>query len=193
MGVGKTAIHRAFNKKKFESNSKPTVGGDFVSIPIQVRDDHLKKNVNVILHVWDTSGQERFMSIVRTYYRGAEAIIYVFDTNSNTSFDNISEKWIPLIKEEMNYYETILEFGDPSGRSRAGSITTIDYVPNKVFTCLIGNKNDLEKMVSSDGANTLIQKEQMYYYWEVSMKNKPEEALSILNVIAKYLYISHNY
>ncbi len=37
--------------------------------------------------IWDTAGQERYRSLTPTYYRGANAIILVFDlTNSVRNF-----------------------------------------------------------------------------------------------------------
>ena len=35
---------------------------------------------------WDTAGQERYRSITNAYYRGAEAIIIVFDLTNRVSF-----------------------------------------------------------------------------------------------------------
>ena len=42
---------------------------------------------------WDTAGQERFRSITNAYYRGAEAIMIVFDLTNRNSFLHINE-WI---------------------------------------------------------------------------------------------------
>ena len=41
------------------------------------------------VQVWDTAGQERYRSITNAYYRGAEAIMIVFDMTNKESFTNI--------------------------------------------------------------------------------------------------------
>ena len=50
-----------------------------------------KKIVNVQL--WDTAGQERFRNITKTYYRGAHAVLLVYDVSNQESFDNIKH-WL---------------------------------------------------------------------------------------------------
>ena len=39
-------------------------------------------------HIWETDGQERFLSIVLMYLRNADAIIFIFDA-SNYGFSLI--------------------------------------------------------------------------------------------------------
>ena len=45
---------------------------------------------------WDTAGQERYRSITNAYYRGAEALVIVFDLTNRESFYHISD-WIEEI------------------------------------------------------------------------------------------------
>ena len=37
------------------------------------------------MQIWDTAGQERYRSITNAYYRGAEAIIIVFDLTNKVN------------------------------------------------------------------------------------------------------------
>ena len=64
-----------------------------------------KKSINV--QIWDTAGQERFRNITNTYYRGAQAVILVYDTTNQESFDNIKH-W--LEQAEGHASETCLKF-----------------------------------------------------------------------------------
>lgn len=49
-----------------------------------VRDKRLK------LTVWDTAGQERFRTLTSSYYRGAHAILLVYDVTNRDSFTALS-------------------------------------------------------------------------------------------------------
>lgn len=42
--------------------------------------------------IWDTAGQEKFHSISKSYFRGSDACVIVFDVTSKESFQNL-EKW----------------------------------------------------------------------------------------------------
>lgn len=48
--------------------------------------------------LWDTAGQERFRTITSSYYRGANAVLLVFDVTSRDSFEKI-EVWARQIQE----------------------------------------------------------------------------------------------
>lgn len=39
-------------------------------------------NNYVKLQIWDTAGQERFRGITKSYYKGSQAIILVYDINN---------------------------------------------------------------------------------------------------------------
>jgi hypothetical protein len=47
----------------------------------------------VKLQLWDTSGQGRFCTIIRSYSRGAQGILLVYDITNKWSFDSI-ERWL---------------------------------------------------------------------------------------------------
>lgn len=54
----------------------------------------------VKLQIWDTAGQERFRGITKSYYKGAQAIILVYDINNPKTFEDISGFWL---KESRMY------------------------------------------------------------------------------------------
>ena len=47
----------------------------------------------VKLQLWDTSGQGRFCTIIRSYSRGAQGILLVYDITNKWSFEGIS-RWL---------------------------------------------------------------------------------------------------
>ena len=91
--VGKSSIVKAF---KFESDHThehaPTFGFDFFRKIVNI-DQKLIKAI-----VYDTSGQERFMTISKNYIRSGDGIIIVYDITCRESFDDIA-KWFTLIDE----------------------------------------------------------------------------------------------
>ncbi|XP_064478230.1 ras-related protein Rab-40B-like [Ornithodoros turicata] len=50
------------------------------------------------LQLWDTSGQGRFSTIIRSYSRGAQGIILVYDITNRWSFDGI-DRWLQEVEE----------------------------------------------------------------------------------------------
>ena len=48
----------------------------------------------VKLQIWDTAGQERFRTITGAYYKGAHAIIIVYDITRKESFEDIDAFWL---------------------------------------------------------------------------------------------------
>lgn len=55
----------------------------------------------VRLQLWDTSGQGRFCTILRSYSRGAQGILLVYDLTNKWSFDGI-DRWRREVEEVSN-------------------------------------------------------------------------------------------
>uniref|UniRef100_A0A1B0A120 SOCS box domain-containing protein n=1 Tax=Glossina pallidipes TaxID=7398 RepID=A0A1B0A120_GLOPL len=58
----------------------------------------LLEGKRVKLQLWDTSGQGRFCTIIRSYSRGAQGIILVYDITNKWSFDGI-DRWLKEVEE----------------------------------------------------------------------------------------------
>jgi GTPase SAR1 family protein len=57
----------------------------------------------VRLQLWDTSGQGRFCTILRSYSRGAQGLLLVYDLTNKWSFDGI-DRWRREVEEaRLNY------------------------------------------------------------------------------------------
>lgn len=48
----------------------------------------------VKLQIWDTAGQERFRGITKSYYKGAQAIILIYDINVPKTFKDVIDFWL---------------------------------------------------------------------------------------------------
>lgn len=51
----------------------------------------------VKLQLWDTSGQGRFCTIIRSYSRGAQGVLLVYDITNKWSFDGI-DRWLKEVE-----------------------------------------------------------------------------------------------
>jgi Ras-related protein Rab-18 len=71
-GVGKSSLLLRFIDDAFEEVS-PTIGVDYKQKLVQQGSKRLR------LTIWDTAGQERFRTLTSSYYRGAHAIVFVYD------------------------------------------------------------------------------------------------------------------
>jgi Ras-related protein Rab-1A len=110
-GVGKSAIVRQYVDQSFSPSYISTIGVDYGAKYLNLPPHKVK------LSIWDTAGQERFRSITRSYVRGVDCAVLVFDLTHYDSFSNVSF-WIDLLQQ---YSDTTPNF------------------------CLIGNKADLAK------------------------------------------------
>lgn len=83
-GVGKTCLMNRFHSAKFSSQYKATIGADFLTRELPVRDTLLT------LQIWDTAGQERFQSLGVSFYRGADVCVLVYDITDPRSFEKLA-------------------------------------------------------------------------------------------------------
>ena len=104
-GVGKTNLISRFASDKFQSNSKATIGVEFIYKTLKINKEIFK------VEIWDTAGQERYKSITSAYYKGAKGAIIVYDITSETSFNNI-ENWINEVKSKASNNIQIMIIGN---------------------------------------------------------------------------------
>ncbi|EGR34204.1 Ras-related protein Rab-2 [Ichthyophthirius multifiliis] len=105
--VGKSAILLQFMENKFKKEHDTTIGVEFGSKIINI------KNKNIKLQVWDTAGQESFKSITRSYYRGSICAFLVYDITNRQSFQNVAN-WLDEINNYSNEKITIILIGNKS-------------------------------------------------------------------------------
>ncbi|XP_050698784.1 ras-related protein Rab-34-like [Eriocheir sinensis] len=87
VATGKTCLVNRFCHQVFDANYKATIGVDFEV----ERFDILGIPFN--LQIWDTAGQERFKCIAASYYRGASAVMIVFDVTNIVTLAHTSQ-WL---------------------------------------------------------------------------------------------------
>jgi len=85
--VGKTCLLLQFTDKRYRTTHQVTVGVEFGSRTVDIAGKLIK------LQCWDTAGQDRFRSIIRSYYRGAAGALLVYDITRRDSFEHVSQ-WL---------------------------------------------------------------------------------------------------
>ncbi len=81
-----------YTDNKFPDNYMATIGIDF-----RIKSFTLNGQI-IKLQIWDTAGQDRFKNIIKSYYKGAHGVIFVYDVTDPASFDNL-EDWNFMVKE----------------------------------------------------------------------------------------------
>ena len=85
--VGKTSILLKYISNKFDESSISTVGVDYMDKIIDYNKFKIK------LQIWDTSGEEKFRTITKNFYRNADGLLVVFDLTKKESYDHVGS-WI---------------------------------------------------------------------------------------------------
>ena len=78
----------------FNENLMNSIGVDFKLKTIDCDGKSVKLQiVYYFLFQWDTAGQERFRTITTSYYKGAQAIVIVYDITDKESFYHL-KNWM---------------------------------------------------------------------------------------------------
>jgi Ras-related protein Rab-1A len=93
-GVGKSCFIHKLSEGNFSSKYAPTIGVD-----LRVVFDDSGDGKRVKCHVWDTAGQEQFMSITRSYLKGAAGAFLMYDCSDACSFDDL-DIWRRILHQE---------------------------------------------------------------------------------------------
>ena len=140
VSVGKTSIASRFCKNSFNKSYINTIGGAY-----QQQNIVLNNGAKIKLHIWDTSGQDRFRSMTNLYYRDAQVAILTYDVTNEQSLESLNY-WLNELKDKVEIDNMIL--------------------------CLAGNKNDVdanEKRVPTSKGKAFAEEHSMIFY-ETSAK-----------------------
>ena len=138
-GVGKTSLIRRFVVDKYEDNFISTIGVDYFDKELIINNKKIK------LLIQDSSGQERFRSISKNYYKNVNGMIFVFDVTNSESFNEGIKYWLTECDNEIKDCKKIL----------------------------VGNKIDLRedmRGINQEKAQKFAESKQMKYF-ETSAKN----------------------
>jgi len=150
-GVGKTCVLLRYTNDTFNSIVNTTIGIDFTIKKLSFNKKRLK------VQIWDTAGHESFRHITRSYYRGADAVMLLYDVTNRSTLDGI-RRWIDDIMLP------------PSPYNKDNVICDSDD-DNKVYMILIGCKCDLNsyRKITWEEGNAMAKEFKMDFF-EVSAK-----------------------
>ena len=163
-GVGKTSVILRYTKNVFHEEFLNSIGVDFKSKDLNIDGRKVK------LQIWDTAGQERFRTITTSYYRGAHAIVIVFDLTKRETYEHV-QKWMNDINR---------------------------FAKENVLKLIIGNKSDLtnEIKVSYEEVRALASQMKATYFSVSAKKNENIneffEAATKIFLIKNNFYIEEN-
>jgi small GTP-binding protein len=151
-GVGKTTLLYKYLHGSVPHDTDMTIGVDFGSKMVDIEDAKVK------LHIWDTSGQEKFRSITRSYYRCAAGGIVLYDITNRKSFENV-RRWIEDVRIFGNNFNMAI--------------------------MLLGNKSDIEhhREVSYEEGEALARSEGLFFAETSAIKNPSDAFVKIASKI----------
>lgn len=100
--VGKTSLLIRFATGEFPNEYVPTV---FENYTAQTKRPN---GETVLLHLWDTAGQEDYDRLRPLSYPGADIVLLCFSTISQASYEAVRDKWAPEVHHFIPTVPTIL-------------------------------------------------------------------------------------
>ena len=137
---GKTSILRRYIENTFYSQTMTTIGMDYKTKVFNINN---KKILN--FQIWDTPGQERYITISKGYIKGANGIIIIYDITNKYSLKT-AKFWIDTIRNEYK---------------------------REIPIILVENKIDLEneRVVSTKEGMDFSDDDNHVYFYQSSAKN----------------------
>ncbi|KAI5921309.1 rab protein [Camillea tinctor] len=125
-GAGKSALLLRYCDDQFDpESSTATIGIDFKMKKLAVRGKAYR------LNIFDTAGQERFRTLSTSYYRGAHAVILVYDITNRKSFLSM-ERWIDEARSNASPDAVLYLVGSKLDKVASGG-RAVSYEEGKAF------------------------------------------------------------
>ena len=166
--AGKTSLFRKISKNVFNEKMVSTIGIDKTTLEYEINikenEKEVKKNIQILL--FDTAGQERYLSSTKSYYKRANGVILLYSIIDKSSFDNLT-KWLNEVNKVLDNHEK-----------------------GKYLIFLIGTKYDIVKdnedkrQVTVNEASDFCDKNNLLWYGEYSSKDTSQETFN--NLFAEF-------
>ena len=123
--VGKSSLILRYVRDRFNEKEDSTIGACFFTRTVELNDTRVR------FEIWDTAGQERYHSLAPMYYRGANAIVVVYDISSEKSYEG-AKNWVLEIERKACNPEkiTIALLGNKADKADQ---RVVDYIAAQTF------------------------------------------------------------
>jgi Ras-related protein Rab-6A len=157
--AGKTSLCNKIIYKKFTDDYNTTIGVDFHTC-YQMID-----NITYKLQLWDITGQERFTSLIPSFFRDIHIALLIIDMNDMNAYDSM-----------VKWYDNIIRFSKAPFH--------IIVIGNKIDLSINANVNMIKEFINLTSENQSIS------FIELSVKNSLNLNNLFENIIKKYLILS---
>ena len=146
IAVGKTNFLCRFVDNEFNIVHVSTVGFDFKSRICDIT----KVNKKVKFQIWDTAGQEKYMSINKNLFQRVQGVILMYDITKRETFERL-DLWLNLIKQMTNDIPIVLVGNKLDQEDNIENGRIVEYSEGEDFA----RDNDFEFFEASamDGTN----------------------------------------
>ncbi|XP_066482512.1 ras-related protein Rab-26-like [Tiliqua scincoides] len=161
-GVGKTTLFHRVRTGHFLQGAHTIdqhMGVCEKALPLK----HSRSGLQVQISLWDTAGEERFLSLNNCYFRDADAVLLMYSVSGPVSFDSLSH-WLYVARQYC--------------------------ADADVF--LLGNKSDLENCVPEEKAERFAEEHSASGRYKVSAKTG-ENVNWCLQEVADKLFLKKEY
>ncbi|MHA2180217.1 MAG: Rab family GTPase [Promethearchaeota archaeon] len=115
--VGKTCLFNRYCFNSFNFDTSPTIGINFHSINLKInneKDPEMRREHYIVNSIFDFGGQERFKPLVGQFLEGSSGALLVFDSVSQSSFQELDFWYEQLITNALSSDIPILLVGSKS-------------------------------------------------------------------------------
>ncbi|MFX0005688.1 MAG: Rab family GTPase [Promethearchaeota archaeon] len=145
-GVGKTSTILRYTEDAFTRTYIPTLGVNISEKNVEIN------KIKIKLIIWDIAGQIKFEAMRRHFYKGAEAVIFIFDLTNRKSFESI-----------LNWYKDVER--------------NIIHIQDEILGFILGNKEDLsdQRAISFEESSLMAQRLNLEYVETSALTGKNVE------------------
>jgi small GTP-binding protein len=120
--IGKTSMIASY---KNEITVEKTIAVDFQPLLLNYNNQKIK------IYLYDTSGSQSYLNIIKSYFPNIVGLILCFDLNNKTSYENVL-KWYNLFLGEKKTYFNVILVGLKSDLTRRVSFKDIYKLQEKL-------------------------------------------------------------
>ncbi|EDW64495.1 ras-related protein Rab-5A [Drosophila virilis] len=126
MMLGNAAVGKSSLLQRFITDSQPTISEPVATVGAEFKVKRVcLVNGVVRLKIWDTSGQERFKNLLRTYYDHCNGAVIVYDIQNRESYDQAQE-WVTELRERISRELVIVLAGNKSDMDTRRAVTKFE-------------------------------------------------------------------